>query len=199
MAIKLEKEDLESIMARAIESAMAARDNATPPSSAQVGEVNAVTATQPLKIANFWEDDPETWFLRLEIQFLTRKITNDESKFAHVVQSLNRRQTKEIKAILRNPLKGTSYAEAKKALIQAFERTQLDKDTELLNMFTLGDRDLRSVICELRALNEDPETLLRAVVIIMLTQDVRVALGLIRRRLTALPAKSKGLRAAALK
>ena len=67
MAIKLEKEDLESIMARAIESAMAARDNATPPaSSAQVGEVNAVTATQPLKIANFWEDDPHTWFRRLE-------------------------------------------------------------------------------------------------------------------------------------
>ena len=63
MAIKLEKDDLESIMARAIESAMAARENATTQSSAssaQGGEVNAIAAANPLKIAGFWEDDPHT-------------------------------------------------------------------------------------------------------------------------------------------
>ena len=184
MAIKLEKEDLESIMSRAMQSAMAARESMAPAqatSSAQGGaadaEVNAISVANPLKIANFWEDDPHTWFLRLEMQFLTRKITLDETKFAHVIQTLDRRQTKEIKAILRNPPKGTSYPAIKAALIQVFDKTQLQKDTELLSMFTLGDRDPRSFIRELRALNEDPETLLRAIVINALPLDVRGALG----------------------
>ena len=183
MAIKLEKEDLESIMSRAMQSAMAARDSAAPQAaaSAQGGEssteINAISVANPLKIANFWEDDPHTWFLRLEMQFLTRKITADETKFAHVIQTLDRRQTKEIKSILKNPPKGTSYPEVKAALIQAFDKTQLQKDTELLSMFTLGDRDPRSFIRELRALNEDPETLLRAIVINALPLDVRGALG----------------------
>ena len=141
MAIKLEASDLESLMARAMASAMEARETGSS-ASAQVGaatEVNSLSVANPLKIANFWEEDPETWFLRLEMQFLTRKISADETKFAHVVQSLDRKQTKEIKSILRNPPKGTSYPEVKRALIQAFEKTQLTKDTELLNMFTLGE------------------------------------------------------------
>ena len=95
MAIKLEASDLESLMARAMASAMEARETssaATSATSAQVGaesEINAISVANPLKIANFWEEDPETWFLRLEMQFLTRKITSDETKFAHVVQTLD--------------------------------------------------------------------------------------------------------------
>ena len=69
------------------------------------------------------------------MQFHTRKITADETKFAYVAQTLDRKQTKEIKAILRDPPKGTSYETIKKALIQTFDSTQLEKDTELLNKF----------------------------------------------------------------
>ena len=82
-----------------------------------------------MKMANFWEDYPVAWFLRLKMQFLTRKITLDETKFAHVIQTLDLKQTKEIKAILTKPPKETSYETLKKALIQAFERNQLEKDT----------------------------------------------------------------------
>ena len=78
---------------------------------------------------------------------------------------------------MRNPPKDTSYETIKKALIEAFATTQLEKDTKLLGMFTLGDRDPRSFIRELRALNEEPETLLRAIVINALPQEVRTALG----------------------
>ena len=162
--IKMEAQDLESMMTRAMASAVVAARESQPAqaASAPVGadEVNAVT-TQPLKIAGFWEDDPETWFMRLELQFATRKITSDDSKFAHVVQALDKAQTKEVKALMRDPPKGTSYIAVKKALIQAFETTQLEKDTKLLGMLTLGDRDPRSVIRELRALNKNPETPLR--------------------------------------
>ena len=79
--------------------------------------------------------------------------------------------------MIRDLPKGASYPAIKKALMSTFERTQLEKDTELLNMLTLGDCDPRSAIRELQALNGDPATLLRAVVINMLPQDVRVALS----------------------
>ena len=105
MAIKLEFQDIESLVTRAL---VAAR--AEPPQEAEAsaqGGVNAVT-TQPLKIASFWEDDPETWFLRLERQFHTRKITSDETKFSHVVQALDKAQTKEVRPLLKNPPSGTS-------------------------------------------------------------------------------------------
>ena len=172
MAIKLEKDELEAMMTRVVASAVSV---AKPAESG--GDVNAVAAAQPLKIANFWSEDVEAWFLRLETQFHTRRITADETKFSHVIQSLDRAQTMEIKHILKNPPKGTSYEAVKAALIEAFEITQLEKDTKLLGMFSLDDRDPRSVVRELRALNEDPETLLRAILINMLPQDIRVALS----------------------
>ena len=112
MAIKLEKDDLEYLMVRVMATAMAAKEGLN--TSAQVGEEVNVVATQPLKIAGFWEDDPETWFLCLERQFHTRKITSDETKFSHVVQALAKAQTKEIRSVLRNPPKDASYETIKK-------------------------------------------------------------------------------------
>ena len=124
MAIKIEKDELEALMTRAVAAATAAKPVSE---AAQGGEINAITVAQPLKIAIFWEDDPDTWFMRLEMQFLTRKITSDKTKFAHVIQTLNRALMKEVKSILRDLPKGTSYPEVKKALIQAFTKTQLER------------------------------------------------------------------------
>ena len=73
-AIKLEAGDLESLMTWAMTTAVAAARESQPTqsSSAQGGaetEVNTVAAVQLVKITNFWEDDLETWFMRLEMQF----------------------------------------------------------------------------------------------------------------------------------
>ena len=72
-----------------------------------------------------------------------------------MIQTLDKRQTKEIKSILKNPPRGASYPAVKKALIQTFEKTQLEKDAELLGMFCLGDRDPRSVIRLLDGAEDD--------------------------------------------
>ena len=114
---------------------------------------------------------------RADNQFRIRGIKEDATKFSHAVQALSYSQHKEVKALIRNPPTGTSYPELKKALIAAFGRTQLDKDTELLNLKTLGDRDPRLVARMIDSLNEDPSSLPRAVMINMLPQDVRTALA----------------------
>ena len=56
MAIKLEASDLESLMARAMASAMEARESGSTANSAQIGaetEVNAISVANPLKRSGF--------------------------------------------------------------------------------------------------------------------------------------------------
>ena len=82
-----------------------------------------------------------------------------------------------MKAIIRSPPKENSYTFLKEALLSAFAKSQLDKDTMLLNLTHLGDRDPRSVAREIASLNEDPGSLPRAVMFNLLPQDVRMALA----------------------
>ena len=92
------------------------------------------------------------WFDRADNQFATRGIKEDATKFSHAVQALSYSQHKEVKALIRNPPKGTSYVALKEALVTAFGKTQLDKDTALLNLKHLDNRDPRSVAREIDSL-----------------------------------------------
>ena len=62
-------------------------------------------------------------------------------------------------------------------MCSAFSKTQLDKDTEFLNLKHLDDRNPRSVAREIDFLLEDPASLPRAVMINLLPQDVWMALA----------------------
>ena len=181
-SIKIEREELRVIMqeamaageSRAIGSPLAAAASARSGGDMdERGELFAVS----VKLADFWSEDPESWFDRADNQFATRGIKEDATKFSHAVQALTYSQHKEVKALIRNPPKGTSYPALKAALISAFGKTQLDKDTELLNLKHLDNRDPRSVAREIDSLLEDPASLPRAVMINLLPQEVRVALA----------------------
>ena len=178
--VKLERDDLKTLMREAMaagrEDAMAAmgkEPSAKGGVDNETGDINALS----VKLSSFWTEDPASWFDRADNQFLVRGIKEDSTKFAHVVQALDYAQHKEVRALIRNPPKGTSYAALKKALVSAFGRTELDKNTELLNLKHLGDRDPRSVARDIDALCEDPASLPRAVMINLLPQDVRTALA----------------------
>ena len=181
MSIKLEKEDLESIMAKAMTTAMAANNPVSAAAASarsggdidEQGELFAVS----VKLSDFWTEDPEAWFDRAENQFYTRGIKEDATKFSHCVQALSYAQHKEVRALIRNPPKGTSYPALKEALCSAFSKTQLDKGTEFLNLKHLDDRDPRSVARQIDFLLEDPASLPRAVMINLLPQDLRMALA----------------------
>ena len=177
--VKMDRDELRSLMREAM---AASREDALtyqPKPSAQggandeTGDINALS----VKLSNFWTEDPESWFNRADNQFLVRGIKEDATKFAYVVQALDFAQHKEVRALIRNPPKGASYPALKKALVSAFGKTQLDKDTELLNLKHLGDCDPRSVARDIDALCENPASLPRAVMINLLPQDVRTALA----------------------
>ena len=42
-----------------------------------------------IKLPEFWPDDPEVWFARVESQFNTKGINADCAKFDHIVAALD--------------------------------------------------------------------------------------------------------------
>ena len=50
-----------------------------------MAETNAVA----IKLPTFWAQQPEVWFLQAEAQFHIRKITDDTTKYYHVVAALD--------------------------------------------------------------------------------------------------------------
>ena len=65
----------------------------------QDSDLTAIHAVS-LKLPEFWTDDPEVWFVRVEAQFRSRAITLDSTKFDYVVTALDNRTAAEVKAII---------------------------------------------------------------------------------------------------
>lgn len=136
-------------------------------------DVNAVS----LRLPEFWPEDPELWFTRVEAQFALRNISSDETKFNYVIATLDNNAASEVKSILINPPSHQKYSTIKSALLTAFGKSQLQKDAELLSISGLGDRKPTALLRKIQSLNSDIETLRRAFFLSQLPQYVRIALA----------------------
>ena len=114
-----------------------------------------------VKLPEFWTDDPKIWF-RAEAQFRAKFIIVDQTKFDYVITALGNRATAEVEAVLLNPPEQGKYNALKTALLNAFGKSQLQKDAELLNISGLGDKKLSVFLRYLESLNNDADTLRRA-------------------------------------
>ena len=130
-----------------------------------------------LKLPEFWTDDPEVWFARIESQFSTHGITQDGTKFDYVVSAIDNSTASEVKDILLHPPTENKYTAIKAALLAAFSKSQAEKDAELLSLSGLGDKKPSAVLRKIRSLNSDAETLRRAVFLNQLPVDVKSVLA----------------------
>lgn len=129
-----------------------------------------------IKLPEFWSDDPELWFARVEAQFFTRDIKNADTKFHYIVAALDSATAAEVKPILLHP-PADKYEALKSALIDAFAKSQAQKDAELLSISGLGDRKPTALLRKILSLNSDTNTLLRAFFLAQLPTDVRAVLA----------------------
>ena len=136
-------------------------------------QVSAVS----LKLPEFWINSPEVWFARVEAQFGTKNITEDQTKYDYTVSALDFRTAEEIQGLLINPPDKNKYIAIKTALIKAFGKSQAQKDSELLNLGGLGDRRPTALLRKINALNDDPITLKRALFLLNLPTDIRSILA----------------------
>ena len=130
-----------------------------------------------LKLPEFWANDPEVWFTRVESLFNTRGVSADGTKYDYVVSVLDNSTASEVKSVLVNPPAQGKYDKLKSALLDAFGRSQAQKDAELLSLSGLGDRKPTALLRKIRALNNDAETLRRALFLAQLPSEVRGVLA----------------------
>ena len=138
---------------------------------------NLGTNAVSLKLPEFWPNNPEVWFARIEAQFNTKGITQDGTKFDYLVSSLDNSTASEVEATLLHPPALDKYGALKKALLQAFAKTQVQKDSELLSLTGLGDMKPTALLRKLLSLNTDANTLMRAHFLALLPADVRTVLA----------------------
>ena len=56
-----------------------------------------------LKLPEFWPENLEMWFIRVEAQLRSRSVTQDQTKFDYVVATLDNPTAAEVKAVLLPP------------------------------------------------------------------------------------------------
>lgn len=135
------------------------------------------TSTVSIKLPEFWPEDPEVWFVRIESQFALRGITKDETMFDYVVSALDNNTATEIKAVLLSPPPTEKYKTIKEALVSTFSKSQTEKDQELLSLSGLGDKKPTTLLRKIRNLNNDADTLRRAIFLNLLPIETRAVLA----------------------
>ena len=96
-------EDLQE-MVRALEAKMKLMElqQAAPKTPSVMPSQMDVMAVS-LKLPMFYDDRPETWFYFAESQFRLRKITEDQTMFDHIWQSLTPAQSARVESVMYNP------------------------------------------------------------------------------------------------
>ncbi|GFO30143.1 transposon ty3-g Gag-Pol polyprotein [Plakobranchus ocellatus] len=130
-----------------------------------------------LKLPEFWTTSPEVWFARVEAQFGTQNISTDQTKYDYVVSALDVKTAEEVQDVLVNPPDANKYSVLKRALLKAFGKSQAQRDNKLLNLNGLGDRKPTALLRKINALNDDPQSLKRALFLSNLPADIRSILA----------------------
>ncbi|CAI5666193.1 unnamed protein product [Oreochromis niloticus] len=98
----------------------------------------AATFAVALKLPDFWLHDPPSWFVHVEAQFALRGISADDTKYHHVVASLDPLATRHAMTLLRDPPAQGKYAALKELLLRRYALSDAERAKKLLNLSGLG-------------------------------------------------------------
>ena len=132
-----------------------------------------------LKLPPFWPNDPTIWFAQVEAQFLTRNITSQKTKYAHVVSSLQPEFAQEIRDILICPPTQNQYDALKKELIRRTSASEQKRLQQLLTAEELGGRKPSQLLRKMKQLlgsNQLEESILRQLFLQRLPTNVQLIL-----------------------
>lgn len=154
-------------------------DNAAAPAAASgaanVGAIYAAT----IKLPDFWQHNPRPWFQHIEAQFQLRGITQDVTKYFHVVAALDASTTARAMALLEAPPADGKYDALKAFLLSLFELSELEKADRLLSLNGLGDSKPSELMERMLAVlgGADPSFLFAHIFLRQLPSPVRTALA----------------------
>lgn len=93
-----------------------------------------------VKIPPFVLADPELWFSMIDRSFQVSGVTTDDTKFGHILGSLDPRYAAKVTHIIVNPSATDAYATLKLKLTKRLGVSQETKTRQLLKMEEMGIR-----------------------------------------------------------
>ncbi|KAB0803738.1 hypothetical protein PPYR_00708 [Photinus pyralis] len=115
-------------------------------------EGSANIARVSIKIPPFWQQNPQLWFVQVESQFITHKITSDNTKYHHVLASIESEVLERISDFVLTPPGSNKYEQLKDKLCREFTDSQERQIKTLLNEFQLGDKKSSQLLREMKEL-----------------------------------------------
>lgn len=92
-----------------------------------------------IKLPTFWTSNPAVWFAQAEAQFALRGISQDDTKYYHVVAALDSATATRAMSILTAPPNMQKYDSIKMFLTSAYSLTEAERASALLSLNGLGD------------------------------------------------------------
>ena len=138
-------------------------------------ETNAVA----IKLPTFWAQQPEVWFLQAEAQFHIRKITDDTTKYYHVVAALDQETSGRVLDTLSAPPGDNKYTDLKQGLLTTFGLSKRERASKLLHLHPLGDQKPSELMDEMLSLLADHgfSFLAEQLFLEQLPEDIRLQLS----------------------
>lgn len=90
--------------------------------------------------AKFWPEKPALWFANMDAQFILRGITQEDTKYYHVVAQLDAKSAAEVEDILLNPPAENKYTRLREVLIERLSASKEKRIKQLLEHEEQGDR-----------------------------------------------------------
>ena len=92
-----------------------------------------------IKLPEFGEFSPTAWFAQTEAQFAIRDVTDDTTRYYHVVSALGRSTATRAANFIANPPDHGKYRDLKAFLLKTFGLSQSERAQRLLAIRGLGD------------------------------------------------------------
>ena len=132
-----------------------------------------------MKLPTFWSANPKAWFAQAEAQFALRHISNDDTKYYHIISALDSDTATRALSILSQPPETDKYKAIKDFLVDAFDLSDYERASKLLNTKGLGDSKPSELMDYMLALLGDhkPCFLFKFLFLQQLPTSIRTALS----------------------
>jgi hypothetical protein len=110
-----------------------------------------------VKLPTFWPEDVDTWFAQVEAEFTIRGVTQDSTKYSHVVAALTGEAARVTSRIIRNPPETGKYLEVKNFLCDLYGLSDSQRAEQLLSIQELGSRKPSELMSSILHLYGDHE------------------------------------------
>lgn len=153
------------------------QETATQSQTGQSSQVFQVS--EMVKMQAFYENDPELWFIVIESQFSARKITNEKTRYLHVVANLNCTTATKVKDVIKVPFAEGHYERLKQALIAIYAESGTEKFRKLISNAEMGDQKPSQFLHYMKSLadNTIPDEFIRKLWIQRLPSTARAVLS----------------------